>query len=191
MLQKFSSQPHNGSDGTYWVAVRCVTEAFSTTCAILTYRRLWVSVVVRLSWHSGRELAAQPRSGVLGWTPGDCWPFLFWPHNIRFYYLWWYAHLSHMAVNNQCSDVITIYIWRYIKVLGEGLWLSNAGFGCCPDKRLSTCVISTVVNSTFLTVVPVLNDRISSSAHVFGLPNTHANTVPHVLATVSFSVHIS
>ena len=44
---------------------------------------LWGLVVVRLSWLSGRALAAQAR-GVLGSTPGDCRPFhfpLFSPHN--------------------------------------------------------------------------------------------------------------
>ena len=38
-------------------------------------------MVVRLSWLSGRALAAQAR-GVLGLTPGDCQPFHFPPHNI-------------------------------------------------------------------------------------------------------------
>ena len=36
-----------------------------------TYRGLWGLVVVRLSWLSGRTLAAQAR-GVLGSTPGGC-----------------------------------------------------------------------------------------------------------------------
>ena len=39
-----------------------------------TYRGLWGLVVVRLSWLSGRALAAQAR-GVLGSTPGGCRPF--------------------------------------------------------------------------------------------------------------------
>ena len=40
------------------------------------YRGLWGLVVVRLSWLSGRALAAQAR-GVLGSTTGNCWPFRF------------------------------------------------------------------------------------------------------------------
>ena len=51
------------------------------------YRRLWGLVGVRLSWLSGRALEAQA-SGVLGLTPGDCWPFhfpLFSPHNIYYF----------------------------------------------------------------------------------------------------------
>ena len=67
-------------DSTYWVAASCATEAFSTTCAIHIVD-WWLS---QLSWLNGRALAAQAR-GVLGSTPGDCWPFyfpLFWPHNI-------------------------------------------------------------------------------------------------------------
>ena len=52
-------------------------------CSI--HRGLWGLVVVRLLWLSGRALAAQAR-GVLGSTPGGCWPFslssIFVPHNI-------------------------------------------------------------------------------------------------------------
>ena len=39
-----------------------------------TYRELWGLVVIWLSWLSGRALAAQAR-GLLGSTPGGCWPF--------------------------------------------------------------------------------------------------------------------
>ena len=50
------------SDGTYWVAARCATEAFSTTgtedCGL---------VIVRLSWLSGRALAAQANNSQ--WLP--------------------------------------------------------------------------------------------------------------------------
>ena len=80
MERIFRSTPNmQSSDGTYWVVARCVTEAFSTTCA-----RLWGLVVVQLLWLSGRKLAAQAR-GVLGLTPSGCRPFhfrLFLPHNI-------------------------------------------------------------------------------------------------------------
>ena len=41
-----------------------------------TYRGLWGLVVVRLSWLSGRALAAQAR-GVPSSTPGSCQPFYF------------------------------------------------------------------------------------------------------------------
>ena len=41
-----------------------------------TYRGLWGLVVVQVSWLSGRALVAQAR-GVVGLTPGSCWPFHF------------------------------------------------------------------------------------------------------------------
>ena len=53
----------------------------------IQYRGIVRVVVVRLSWLSGRALAAQAR-GVLGSTPSDCRLFhfsLFSPHNIYYF----------------------------------------------------------------------------------------------------------
>ena len=88
----------------------------SSTCAVHMYiRGLWGLVVVRLSWLSGRALAAQAR-GVLDLTPSDCQPFHFSPHNIRFYFLYlfvtcgtaskWRAYHLHIHLRMPCCSYL-------------------------------------------------------------------------------------
>ena len=66
-----------------------------------THRGLWGLVVVRLSWLSGRALAAQAR-GVLGLTPGNCWLFHFCLKTSNFL-------CSHIRLQFEHHEVITLH----------------------------------------------------------------------------------
>ena len=68
--------PQWSSDGTYWVAARCVTEAFSATCAVhIEDCGGWC-----LSGWCGsvtEDWRLKPEVSCMGSTPGNHWPLTF------------------------------------------------------------------------------------------------------------------